>query len=67
MIDLNRNRFPDGKFRVTLGHASVEVAGRSREDAIARARLRLSSEMPRLYDVIHRVEDSRFEVEIVEN
>lgn len=66
MIDLNRQRFPDGKFRVSLGHASVDVVGQTRQDAVAKARERLSVEMPRLYDVINQAAESRFEVEILE-
>ena len=61
MIDLNRSRTPC-QFEVTLGHSRVTVTGLTREDAIQQARRALCVEMPRLYDVIRGLDDSRFHV-----
>ena len=51
------------KFRVNVGHNQVVVEGQDRREAIQIARTRLSLEMPRLWDVIFRMEDERFHVE----
>ncbi|MCP4190358.1 MAG: hypothetical protein GY768_07000 [Planctomycetaceae bacterium] len=61
MIDMNRSKFP-ARYRVSLGHASVTVDGFSPAEALHAARIRLSLDLPRLYDVIHSLEDGRFEV-----
>ena len=61
MIDMNRSDFPE-RYTVSVGHARVVVDGHSPADAIHQARLRLSAEMPRLYDVIHSLDDHRFVV-----
>lgn len=50
-------------FRVKLGHAEVSVEGETREEAIRQARRRLSLDMPRLYDVIQRIDDNEFRVD----
>ena len=49
-------------YRVKIGHSSVIVDGTSREDAIRAARRQLSRELPRLWDVIHQLDDNRFDV-----
>ncbi len=61
MINMNRSRMPR-QFEVTIGYSRVTVAGETREDAIRKARLALSQEMPRLYDLIHDVDDGCFHV-----
>ena len=61
MIDMNRSKFPT-RYRVCVGHSSVTVDGFSPAEAIHAARIRLSLDLPRLYDVIHSLEDHRFEV-----
>ena len=53
---------PSKRYRVKLGHSKVSVECGSREEAIRLARTKLSSDLPRLYDVIHRAEDKQFEV-----
>ena len=58
---MNRSKFPT-RYRVSVGHASVTVDGCSPAEAIRVARIRLSLDLPRLYDVIHSLEDDRFEV-----
>jgi len=50
------------QYRVSLGHASVDVAGQNKEEAIANARRRLCQELPRLWDVISRTDAEKFEV-----
>jgi hypothetical protein len=49
-------------YRVSIGHAVVHVRVDSRESAIREARRRLCLEMPRMWDVIERLADSRFDV-----
>jgi hypothetical protein len=49
-------------YRVQVGHTATTVQGRSREEAIREARRKLCQEMPRMWDMIHKLEDSRFEV-----
>jgi len=48
------------KYQVRVGHSEVHVEADSQEDAIRRARQELKKEMPRLYDVLHRMEDAQF-------
>ena len=50
-------------FRVQVGHAKVEVVCSSEQEAIRLARIKLGVEMPRLYDVIHRIDDKDFRVD----
>ena len=45
-----------------LGHSEVSVECGSKEEAIRLARTKLSADLARLYDVIHRAEDDEFEV-----
>ena len=61
MIDLNRSEFP-GQYAVSIGHTRVVVDSASPQEAIKKARLRLGVELPRLYDVIHSLDDARFTV-----
>ena len=50
-------------FRVQVGHAEVEVACSSEQEAIRLARVKLGVEMPRLYDVIRLIDDKEFRVD----
>jgi hypothetical protein len=50
-------------FRVTLGHMSVLVQAGDVPQAVQQARQKLCSEMPRLWDVITTMEETRFRVE----
>ncbi len=61
MIDMNRSEF-SGQFAVSVGHTRVVVDSASPADAIKQARLRLGVELPRLYDVIHSLDDAQFTV-----
>ena len=49
-------------FDVSLGFLHVKVKANSPLDAILLARRELSNEYPRLWDVIHKAEESRFVV-----
>ena len=63
--DANYNPRPpldSNRFRVTVGHTTIRVDSDSPESAIREARRRLCDEMPRMWDVIHRLSDCRFEV-----
>lgn len=49
-------------FVVRVGHTQVRVQGKSKEEAIREARRQLSLDLPRMWDVIHSLDDSRFEI-----
>ena len=51
------------RYQVRLGHSTVIVQATSSTEAIRLARKQLSDEMPRLWDVIHRLEDQQFRVD----
>jgi len=53
-------------YRVRVGHAEVTVRSPSPEEAIRLARRQLCAEMPRLWDVISRMEDRQFRVDPAE-
>lgn len=50
------------KYQVSVGHASVIVQSNSPVDAIRMAREKLCRDFPRLWDVISKLADSRFQV-----
>ncbi len=50
-------------YRVQVGHASVVVRCDGPEEALREGRRQLSLEMPRLWDVIHNLDASRFDVQ----
>ena len=50
------------QYKVQIGHHRLRLEGASREEAIAQARRMLAHDMPRLWDVIHNLEESRFTV-----
>lgn len=52
-------------FRVRVGHAQLTVAGRDRTDAIQQARRRLGLDMPRMWDVVYKIDDKEFRVDEV--
>ena len=47
-------------FRVQIGHTTITVRCQTREDALLEARRQLCMEMPRMWDVIQKLDDSRF-------
>ena len=49
-------------YRVKVGHAEVIVKAASAEEAIAFARRQLALEMPRFYDIIRGLDNTKFEV-----
>lgn len=53
---------PVQDYEVCVGHFTVKVEGRSKEDAIIAARKRLCRELPRMWDVIQSLEHERFQV-----
>lgn len=61
MIDIDRAHGPS-QFEVVLGHQRVRVTGWTRDEAIRQARRKLCAQLPRLYDVIRNVDNSRFQV-----
>lgn len=54
---------PHHQYVVTVGHAKITVSSCCQHEAIRLARRELSREMPRLWDVIHRLEEHRFRVD----
>lgn len=66
MIDRPRSSELQNAYDVTLGHSHVRVTGRTIEEALQQARKALSVEMPRLYDVIHRLDAGRFQIVAVQ-
>ena len=54
-------------YRVRLGHAVVHVTGVSAHEAIRQARRQFCKDLPRLWDVIHTLDDDRFQVAVEDN
>ena len=52
-------------YRVNIGHASVMVESTSEDEAIRAARTRLALDMPRLWDIIQKLEPEKFQVSMV--
>ncbi|MCC9608206.1 hypothetical protein LOC68_01150 [Blastopirellula sp. JC732] len=50
------------KYQVSVGHTSVIVQSNSPTDAIRAAREKMCRDFPRLWDVISKLADSRFQV-----
>ena len=61
MIEWNSSR-PQLEYEVKVGSMAVTVRGATQEEAIKQARTKLSHDMPRLWDVIHGLAESRFNV-----
>lgn len=61
MIEWNASR-PQMEFEVKVGHMCVVVRGASQDEAISNARKKLSRDMPRMWDVIHGLDASQFDV-----
>ena len=51
-------------YHVSLGHRRVKVKSESQEGAIRQARIHFSKELPRLWDVIHETDSSKFVVDM---
>ena len=49
-------------YRVRVGHTEVTVKATSADEAITLARLQLSQDLPRFYDIIQTLEPTRFDV-----
>jgi hypothetical protein len=52
-------------YRVDVGHNTVLVQGTSVEEAIRVAKVKLSHELPRLWDVIQKLGPEKFQVSMV--
>ncbi len=50
-------------YKIVVGHTSVTVSGRSRDEAIQNARMRLCIEMPRMWDVIISLDPRSFQIQ----
>ncbi len=50
-------------YRVRVGHHEFRVIARDAAEAVELTRRLLVRELPRLYDVIHNLSKTRFEVE----
>lgn len=50
-------------YRVRVGHHKFRVKARDAAEAVLLARRQLARELPRLYDIIRDLEESRFQVE----
>ena len=61
MIQDNRSISTE-RYQVKVGHTDLVVEGVSHKDAIQQARKRLCLDMPRMWDVIQALEDTRFKV-----
>ncbi|MBX9789035.1 MAG: hypothetical protein K2Y37_08990 [Pirellulales bacterium] len=55
------------RFRVEVGHSQVIVLACDAVEAVREARLALGRDMPRLWDVIHQLDDGQFVVQAVWN
>jgi hypothetical protein len=55
------------RFRVEVGHSQVIVLAHDAAEAVREARLAFGRDMPRLWDVINRMEDGQFVVQAVFN
>jgi hypothetical protein len=60
------NKLIETRYDVSLGHTHVSVIGRSESDALAKAKARLCAEMPRLWDVIEKLDPRRFVIVVTE-
>jgi hypothetical protein len=50
-------------YRIRIGHHDFRVRARDAAEAVELARRKLAHELPRLYDVIRALAESRFQVE----
>jgi hypothetical protein len=50
------------RYSIRVGFRKMEVSGRSRAEAIQRAREQLCQDMPRMWDVIQALEVHKFEI-----
>lgn len=53
------------EYHVRVGHAQTTVVCCTVDEAIRLARKRLSEDMPRLWDVIHKINDKEFRVDLM--
>jgi hypothetical protein len=60
---MNNEPNPIRKYRVRVGHLELHVKAHDAAEAIIIARRKLGRELPRLYDVIRRLELDQFQVD----
>ena len=60
------NNLKQSLYRVRLGHNEVTVTGSSQDDALQKAKDELCRDMPRLWDVIDKLDPSRFVIVVAE-
>jgi hypothetical protein len=61
-MDTNTNNDPPHRYLVQVGHNQVFVVCATATEAISRARKQLCIDFPRLWDVISKLSESKFEV-----
>ena len=66
MATIDFNDDGQHRFRVEIGHHRFDVICRTVDDAIARARALLCEDLPRMWDVVHRLTRERFHVTSVD-
>ena len=64
-MDNNQTPQPKRIYKVEVGHSSVLVESTSQAEAIRAARTKFSLDMPRLWDVIQKMTDDKFQVSMV--
>jgi hypothetical protein len=62
MIEQQPTTIGEHVYRVEVGHCAMQVQSTSIEGAIDKALYRFMRELPRLWDVIQKLEPSRFRV-----
>ncbi len=60
---MTANHQPLEVYLVRVGHWEVRLKARDGEEAVRLARLQMTRELPRLYDVIRALAATRFKVE----
>ena len=63
MISRNQEFPATTWYQVRVGYSKITVRGTNHTEAIQEARRRLCLEMPRMWDVIQALDDTRFLVE----
>ena len=54
------------QYTVAVGHAKVTVTGRDEADAVRQARRKLGVKTPRLWDIIYKLDDHLFRVDLIQ-
>lgn len=54
------------QYTVAVGHEEVTVFGRDEADAVRQARRKLGEKTPRLWDMIYKLDDYLFRVDLIQ-